>query len=110
MGARPRLDSPSGARMRGLRAMIVLLASGVVFSAIQAVRGADLSALSPDDRLSIELACFIAKSHGPADYHACLNSQLVSLGNGHAPDLSRLSVDDRQSIEIACIITKHHGP
>jgi len=96
--------------MRGLRAMIALLASGVVFSAIHAGRGADLSALSPDDRQSVEMACSFAKNGGPAVYHACLNSQLARLGNGHAPDLTRLSVDDRQSVEMACSFAKNGGP
>ena len=70
--------------MRGLRAMIALLASGIVFSPIHAGRGADLSDLSPDDRQSVELACINAKSDGPAAYHACLYIQLASLGNVHA--------------------------
>ena len=96
--------------MRGLRAMIALLASEVVLSAIHAARGADLSDLSPDDRQSVELACIFAKGDGPAAYQACLNNQLASLGNGHAPDLTRLSVDDRQTIELTCINAKADGP
>ena len=96
--------------MRGLRAMIALLASGIVFSPIHAGRGADLSDLSPDDRQSVELACINAKGEGPVAYHACLNNQLASLGNGHAPNLTRLSVDDRQTVELACINAKSDGP
>jgi len=96
--------------MRGLRAMIALLTSGIVFSPIHAGRGADLSDLSPDDRQSVELACINAKAEGPVAYHACLNDQLASLGNGHAPNLTRLSVDDRQTVELACINAKAEGP
>src|SRR5262249_9479394 len=73
-------------------------------------RAPDLTRLSVDDRQSIAIACIIAKHHGPAAYHACLNSQLASLGNGHAPDLTRLSIDDRQSVVIACTLAKNHGP
>jgi clan AA aspartic protease (TIGR02281 family) len=43
-------------------------------------RAPDLTKLSSDDLQSIELACIIAKNHGPADYHACLNNQLAALG------------------------------
>jgi hypothetical protein len=59
----------------------------------------DLSGLPSDDRQSIETACVLAKTEGPASYHDCLNTQLKKLGAGRAPDLSRPSWDDRQSIE-----------
>ena len=97
--------------MSGLRPLTaLLLAVGMMLYVGVSTLGADLSALSPDDRQSMELACVIAKGNGPASYHACLNSQLASLGNGHTPDLTRLSPDDRQSMELACVIAKGNGP
>jgi hypothetical protein len=95
--------------MRGLRAVPALLASGIIFCAVGSAGSAEFSALSAGDRQSIELACITAKANGPALYHACLNNQLASLGNGHAPDLTQLSPDDRQSIELACITAKDNG-
>ena len=48
----------------------------------------DLSVLSSDDRLSIELACVIDKGNGPAPDHACLQKQLGAMSGSRSPDLS----------------------
>jgi hypothetical protein len=41
----------------------------------------DLSSLTSDERQSIEIACVIAKSNGPAAYNQCLSNQLAQLSN-----------------------------
>ena len=63
----------------------------LLLSLIAPAFGADLTQLSSDDRQSIELACIIAKSHGPADYHTCLNNQLANLGLARRDPLPRSS-------------------
>ena len=88
-----------------------LLARAFLFLPVVATASAaELTALSSDDRQSIELACIIAKGEGPAAYHTCLNTQFARLGSDRAPDLAELSSEDRQSIELACIIAKGEGP
>jgi hypothetical protein len=57
----------------------------------------DLSAISSDDRSSIELACVIDRGNGPAAYHACVQKQLGAMSGSKSPDLSGLSSDDRSS-------------
>jgi hypothetical protein len=42
----------------------------------------NLSQVSSDERESLELACFRAKSQGPASYNSCLQTQLSQL-RGH---------------------------
>jgi hypothetical protein len=69
-----------------------------------------LDGLSYSDRSSLEMACILAKSNGPATYHACLNQQLSLLGNDKAPNLDTLSYSDRSSLEMACILAKSNGP
>ena len=70
----------------------------------------DLSALNSDDQSSIELACVIAKTNGPATYHACLQNQLRAMSGSSIPDLSGLNSGDQSSIELACVIAKTNGP
>ena len=69
-----------------------------------------LAPLSTEDRRSLEMACIVAKSQGPASYHECLEQQLSELGTRKAPSLSGLSYDDRRSIEMVCIVAKSQGP
>lgn len=67
--------------------------------------------LSDDERSSIELACIIAKTRGPAAYDSCMDGQLQQLT--HAPRTPRtagLSYDERSAIELACITRKSRGP
>ena len=70
----------------------------------------DMSGLSYDDQTSLEVACVVAKTQGPASYHSCLNRQLTQLGSSRAPDTSRLSYDDQTSLEVACVVAKTQGP
>src|SRR5260221_122640 len=51
-----------------------------LLSVIAPAYAAELTGLSSEDRQSIELACIVAKSEGPAAYHACLTGQLAGLG------------------------------
>ena len=70
-----------------------------------------LSGLSFDEKISIERACSLAKSSGPATYNRCLNDQLKKLQAGMKhPDLSSLSFDEKISIERACSLAKSSGP
>jgi len=71
----------------------------------------DISTLSYDEKASIEMACVMAKSEGPASYNRCLSSELARLASAPAhPDLSRLSYDEKASIEMACVMAKSEGP
>lgn len=81
-------------------------------------RSTDLSGLSrqnqvsptTDERSSIELACIIAKSQGPAAYNDCVNRQLKQLASApRTPSMASLSYDERSAIELACITTKSEG-
>jgi hypothetical protein len=82
----------------------------VAYELVAQAQGPDLSPLSSDDRLSVELACVIDKGNGPAPYHACLQRQLGAMSGSRSPDLSALSSDDRLSVELACVIDKGNGP
>lgn len=67
--------------------------------------------LSDDERSSIELACIIAKSRGPAAYGSCIDDQLQQLAHApRTPSTSGLSYDERSAIELACITRKSRGP
>ena len=94
---------------------VVLQASlvmAILFSA-QTARSqtSDLSHLDPETRQSIELACVMEKTRGPAPYTACINRQLASIrGTRGIPDLSNLDRQTRQSIELACVMEKSEGP
>jgi hypothetical protein len=67
-------------------------------------------ALTADERSSIELACIIAKSQGPAAYKDCFNGQLRQLATApRAPSMASLSYDEKSAIELACITTKSEG-
>ncbi|MBZ0070847.1 MAG: peptidoglycan-binding protein [Gammaproteobacteria bacterium] len=81
-------------------------------------RSTDLSGLSrqnqvsltTDERSSIELACIIAKTQGPAAYNDCVNRQLEQLASApRTPSMASLSYDERSAIELACITTKSEG-
>jgi TonB family protein len=68
-------------------------------------------ALSYEENESIELACFLAKSQGPATYNECRSSQIAMLAHApQRPNLSQLSDDERESLELACFRAKSHGP
>lgn len=67
-------------------------------------------ALTADERSSIELACIIAKSEGPAAYSDCVNGQLRQLASApRTPSMASLSYDEKSAIELACITTKSEG-
>jgi hypothetical protein len=85
---------------------------GLSFAAVpQTSSKPDLSKLTSDERQSIELACVVAKTSGPAAYNQCLTNQLAQLSRSvRQPDLSSLSSDERQSIELACVVAKTSGP
>lgn len=68
------------------------------------------SPLTSDERSSIELACIIAKSQGPAAYNGCVDSQLQQLASAsRTPSMASLSYDEKSAIELACITTKSEG-
>lgn len=68
------------------------------------------SPLTSDERSSIELACIIAKSQGPAAYNGCVDAQLQQLASApRAPSMASLSYDEKSAIELACITTKSEG-
>jgi hypothetical protein len=63
----------------------------VAYELVAQAQGPDLSPLSSDDRLSVELACVIDKGNGPAPYHACLQRQLGTMSGSRSLDLSGLN-------------------
>lgn len=66
--------------------------------------------LSTEERSSIELACIIAKSNGPAAYNQCVSSQLQELAAApRMPSLVALSYDERSAMQLACITRKSDG-
>lgn len=68
-------------------------------------------ALTRDERSSLELACIISKSQGPAAYDDCVNGQLRQLASApRTPSMTSLSYDEKSAIELACITTKSEGP
>ena len=70
-----------------------------------------LNGYSYDEKRSFELACVTAKSHGPASYANCLNSQINAYGNSEKiPNLNGYSYDEKRSFELACVTAKSHGP
>ena len=70
-----------------------------------------LDGLDYETRSSIQIACMIEKTQGPAAYARCLNSQLATLSNSSGiPNLSGLDYETRSSIQIACMIEKTQGP
>jgi len=70
----------------------------------------DLSSLSRDDEVNIEMACVSERSNGPVAYNSCVANQIKLLGNGKAADLSGLSRDDEVNIEMACVSERSNGP
>jgi hypothetical protein len=67
--------------------------------------------LSSDESESLELACFSAKSQGPAAYNACRSSHIAMLATAPPrPNLSQVSGDERESLELACFRAKSQGP
>lgn len=67
--------------------------------------------LSADESVSLEMACILAKSDGPATYNACKKTQVAALAAGVPhPNLSSLNAEERQSIDMACILAKSDGP
>jgi len=68
------------------------------------------SPLTSDERSSIELACIIAKSQGPAVYNGCVDAQVQQLASApRTPSMASLSYDEKSAIELACITTKSEG-
>jgi hypothetical protein len=68
------------------------------------------SPLTSDERSSIELACIIAKSQGPAAYNGCVDTQLQQLASApRTPSMASLSYDEKSAIELACITNKSEG-
>jgi hypothetical protein len=66
--------------------------------------------LTADERSSIELACIIAKSQGPAAYNDCVNEQLRQLSSApRTPSLASISYGEKSAIELACITAKSAG-
>src|SRR4029453_3948459 len=71
----------------------------------------NLSRFDAETRQSLELACIISKSEGPASYGRCLDEQLNTLRNSPGiPHVSGIDSETRKSIELACIIKKSQGP
>jgi len=71
----------------------------------------DLSRFDFATRHSMELACIMAQSQGPAAYGHCLRQQISSLENSPGvPDLSRFDATTRESLELACLRDKSQGP
>lgn len=67
--------------------------------------------LSYDERSSLELACIIVKSHGPAAYSGCIDDQLRQLAHApRSPSTTGLSYDEKSAIDLACIARKSRGP
>ena len=67
--------------------------------------------LTSDERSSVELACIVVKSQGPAAYNGCVDDQLQQLASApRTPSMSGLSYDEKSAIELACITTKSDGP
>lgn len=68
------------------------------------------SPLTSDERSSIELACIISKSQGPAAYNGCVDAQLQQLASApRTPSMASLSYDEKSAIELACITNKAEG-
>lgn len=66
--------------------------------------------VSHEERSSIELACIIAKSQGPAAYRECIDVQLQQLTMApRAPGMESLSYDEKSAIQLACIVKKSEG-
>lgn len=64
-----------------------------------------------DERSSMELACIMVKSSGPAAYNGCIAQQMEQLALGpRTPSMSTLSYDEKSAIELSCILTKSEGP
>jgi len=67
--------------------------------------------LSSEESESLELACFFAKSQGPAAYNACRSSQIAKLANAlPRPNLAEVSSAEHASLELACFLAKSQGP
>ena len=79
----------------GLRKTALIVFSLVACALVAQAQQPTLSGLNSDDRSSIELACVVANSNGPAAYHACLRNQLRAMSGSSLPDLSGLNSDDR---------------
>jgi hypothetical protein len=76
-----------------------------------AQRVPDLSRVDYTTRHSLELACILSQSHGPAAYGRCLNEQINALRDSPGiPSLSGLDYTTRHSIELACILQNSQGP
>jgi S1-C subfamily serine protease len=62
-------------------------------------------------RQSLELACTVSKSEGPASYRRCLTYHIEALRNSPGvPDLSQYAQSTRQSLELYCVTAKSEGP
>jgi hypothetical protein len=95
---------PTGNRNRAYTALTQNYSSG-------ASNRLNVSSLSYEEKASIETACIVDKSNGPASYNRCLASQLAEMKNApRRPDLSGLSYEEKASIETACIVDKSNGP
>ncbi|MCT7433795.1 PEGA domain-containing protein, partial [Aliarcobacter cryaerophilus] len=71
----------------------------------------NLSHLSSEEKISIEVACSSASYQGPSKYNQCLQNQLNELSKGiRRPNLSHLSSEEKISIEVACSSASYQGP
>jgi len=92
-------------------AIIILISDGSAFNLSAETGRPDLSGLSYEEKLSIELACSREKSLGSAKYNRCLRGLLTDLKTApRRPDLSGLSFEEKYSIESACSYEKSLGP
>jgi len=71
---------------------------------------ADINSLTQEELISLDSACILAKSRGPASMNKCVTSHLADFAQTpKRPDLGTLSSDERQSIESACILARGNG-
>jgi hypothetical protein len=70
----------------------------------------DISQLSINERVALDLVCSDAKYRGPAAYNQCISKQLTAMGSSRTPDISHLSINERVALNLACTDAQHRGP
>jgi S1-C subfamily serine protease len=69
----------------------------------------DRSALSFEDNVTVNTACFAARKHGQADFDRCVQAQVAALKAHPAPDRTALTEAQTRQIERDCAWARRIG-
>lgn len=95
--------------IRIFRVAALLVATQILLHAASAAEPPDRTALSYDENVSINTACFAASQRGTAAYDSCVRAQLAALQAHPSPDRSGLSAALNKEIDRQCGFQRRFG-